>query len=48
VPILKRVIITRNLTFNKEVCYSKKLEGKEGQLISIVRDVIEIIKEDKI
>ena len=48
VPILKRVIITRNVTFNEEVRYSKELEGKEGQPIPIARDVVELIEEDEI
>lgn len=47
-PILKHVIITRNMTFNEEVGYLKELKGKEGQLILITKDVMELIKEDKI
>ena len=48
VLVLKYVIITKNIAFNKEVCYLAELKRKEGQLILIIKDIIKLIKKDKI
>ena len=44
--MLDRVIVTRNMTFNKNILYSAAREQEEGHLIAIIRDIIELIKED--
>ena len=48
VPVFGRVIITQNITFNKDILYSSKFKQAEGQPIAITRQVVELIKENKI
>ena len=47
--ILRRVIISRNITFNENVFFNLvKHEKQAGQLISKVKDVIKAIEKDEI
>ena len=48
VPVLDRVIITRNVIFDEDILYDKACEQLEGQPIEIAREVVELIEEDKI
>jgi hypothetical protein len=47
IPQLERVIVTRNVTFDKAVFYSKTLEAQEGQPMPIARTIVEQIEEDE-
>ncbi len=43
---LDKVIVSKNITFNKSKYYSMILEQLEGQLVTITKKVVKIIKED--
>ncbi len=42
--MLNRVIILRNVTFNKDTLFTPKQEKEAGQPLSIIRDIIKVIK----
>ena len=45
--MLRKVIIIRNITFDKDTLYSKEFEQANSQLIIITRQVVELIKEEE-
>ena len=48
-PILHRVIISRNVTFDKNVFFNlAEYEKQAGQLVSKAKDIIKAIKENEI
>jgi hypothetical protein len=48
VPVLGRVIITRNVTFDEGTFYRKEQEKEEGQPLSVVQQLVELIEEDEV
>jgi len=46
--MLKRVIITQNVTFDKDTLYLKEFKQVISQLLEIIRQIIKLIKEEKI
>lgn len=46
VPSIEEVIITRNVTFDESIFYSKGLEQQDGQPVAITRDVVELLREE--
>lgn len=47
VPQLNRVIITRNIMFNKEILYAPKQEKEEGQPLKILQTIVEEIDKSR-
>jgi hypothetical protein len=48
VPILNKVIITRNIIFNKNILYKKDREYTKGHSIEIIKDILELFLENEI
>jgi hypothetical protein len=49
VPVLDRVIVTRNVTFNEDILYSLKArEQLDGHSIAKARNVVKLIEEDEV
>jgi hypothetical protein len=48
VPVLNKVIITRNIIFNKNILYKKDYEYTKGHSIEIIKDIVELFLENEI
>jgi hypothetical protein len=48
VPVLNKVIITRNIIFNKNIFYKKDYEYTKGHSIEIAKDIVELLLENEI
>ena len=48
VPVLDKVIITRNIIFNKNILYKKDHKRTKGHSIKIAKDVVELLLENEI
>ena len=48
VPVLNKVIITRNIIFNENILYKKDHERTKGYSIEIAKDIVELFLENKI
>jgi hypothetical protein len=48
VPILNKVIITRNIIFNKNIFYKKNYKYTKSYSIEIIKDIIELFLENEI
>jgi hypothetical protein len=48
IPVLNRVIVTRNVVFDENILYEKERENIEGHRIEIVKEIVELLLEDEI
>ena len=49
VPVLDKVIVTRNVTFDENILYSSKAhEQLDGHSVAEARSVVELIEEEKV
>jgi hypothetical protein len=48
VPVLNKVIITRNIIFNENILYKKDREYTKGYSIEIIKNIVELLLENKI
>jgi hypothetical protein len=48
VSIFDKVIIIYNIIFNKNILYKKDYKYTKGHSIEIVKDIVELLLEDKI
>jgi hypothetical protein len=48
VPVLNKVIITRNIIFNKNIFYKKDYKHTKGHSIEIIKNIVELFLENKI
>jgi hypothetical protein len=48
VPILNKVIITRNIIFNENILYKKNYERTKGYSMEIAKDIVKLFLENKI
>ena len=48
VPVLNKVIITRNIIFNENILYKKNYKRTKGHSIEIAKNIIELFLENKI
>jgi hypothetical protein len=48
VPVLNKVIITRNIIFNKNILYKKNYEYTKGHSIKIIKNIVELFLKNKI
>ena len=48
VPVLNKVIITRNIIFNENILYKKNYKYTKGHSIEIIKDIVELLLENKI
>ena len=46
--MLNKVIIIRNIIFNKNILYKKNYERTKGHSIKIIKDIVELLLENKI
>jgi hypothetical protein len=48
VPVLNKVIITRNIIFNENILYKKNREHTKGHNTEIAKDIVELLLENEI
>ena len=48
VPVLNKVIIIRNIIFNKNILYKKNYKYTKGHSIEIIKNIVELLLENKI
>jgi hypothetical protein len=48
VPVLNKVIITRNIIFNENILYKKNHEYTKGHSTEIIKNIVELLLENKI
>jgi hypothetical protein len=48
VPVLNKVIITRNIIFNENIFYKKDHKYTKGHSMEIIKDIVELLLENKI
>jgi hypothetical protein len=48
VSILNKVIIIRNIIFNKNILYKKNYKHTKGHSTEIIKDIVELLLENKI
>ena len=48
VPVLNKVIITRNIIFNKNIFYKKNYKYTKGHSIKIIKNIIKLFLENEI
>ena len=48
VPVLNKVIIICNIIFNENILYKKDYKRTKGYSIKIIKDIVELLLENKI
>jgi hypothetical protein len=48
VPVFNKVIVIYNIIFNENIFYKKDYKYTKGYSIEIIKDIVELLLEDKI
>jgi hypothetical protein len=48
VPVFDKVIVIYNIIFNENIFYKKDYKHTKGYSIEIIKDIVELLLEDKI